>query len=213
MEKENKIAGNVERLATLYSAIRAHLETRNQAGIAQQRWRREEGMQRSSERASDGRKQCNAKGATDGSNAAKRQWRTADCSGAATDERMSSAGQKWWGFTGKDRGRARCSTGWYRSVWARGAVERTRAGVVEHAVVLRRVCVAMYSKHCRHTPMAMSASFVRDSTSLLVPNYSLLFSIVPNQLPQAASFCVILPTLLSFCPEAQCFFFLRNFCL
>ncbi len=73
MEKENKIAGNVERLATLYSAIRAHLETRNQAGIAQQRWRREEGMQRSSERASDGRKQCNAKGATDGSNAAKRQ--------------------------------------------------------------------------------------------------------------------------------------------
>jgi hypothetical protein len=137
----------------------------------------------------------------------KRQWRTdgrtdgrtAECSGAATDERMSSARQKWWGFTAKYRVRARCSTGWYRSVWARGAMERTRAGVVEHAVVLWRVCVAMYSKHCRHTPMAKSASFVRDSTSLLVPNASLLFSIVLNQFPQAAP----LPTLLSFCPEAQ----------
>jgi len=72
LEKENKIAGIVESLASLYSAIRAQLETRNHAGIAQQRWRREEGMQRSSGRATDG-EQCNAKGATDGSDAAKRQ--------------------------------------------------------------------------------------------------------------------------------------------
>jgi len=79
VEKENKIAGNVERLATLYSAIRAHLETRNQAGIAQQRWRREEGMQRSSGRA------------TDGNNATRKGRRTGAMQRCGSDGRRTAA--------------------------------------------------------------------------------------------------------------------------
>ncbi len=70
MEKANKIAGIVEKLASLYSAIRAHLETRNHAGIAQQRWRREEGMQRSSQRAMAGNN-ATRKGRRTGANAAE----------------------------------------------------------------------------------------------------------------------------------------------